>query len=238
MSPMRVFQMKSDSPMVIAVILARGGSKGIPRKNLQSVGGVSLLGRAIRAALGAESVTTVLVSTDDREIRAEAERFGAEVVERPRHLAGDLVSSEAALMDAIQQWEQVCSRRYRVVALVQATSPFTKPQDIDRTIEPILAGDADSALTVVDDYGYFWFNGEDGWNLRYQTRGRRQDRMSWKRESGNVYAVRYDLFMKTAELFPGRVQAVTVPMESCHEIDEPRELEIARALHEHYASRS
>jgi N-acylneuraminate cytidylyltransferase len=215
---------------VLAVVLARGKSKGIPGKNLKKVGGVSLVGRAIEAAKGAECVATVLVSTDDPSIRQEALACGASVIARPEELAGDEVSSEEAMLHAMKAWHEETGRTYRAVALLQATSPFTRPADIDRAMEPILSGDADSSLTVTDDYGYFWFEGEDGWSMPYQVRARRQQRVPWKREAGNVYATRYDLFLKTAQLFQGRVMAVTVPAESFLEIDDPRELVIAEAL--------
>jgi len=218
----------------IGIILARGGSKGIPGKNLQHIGGVSLVGRAIQAADAAETISTVLVSTDDANIRKEAEHFGAHTVDRPSDLAGDNVTSEAAMVDALQQWEDLSEKRHGVVALIQATSPFTTPNDIDRVIAPIREGNADSTLTVVDDYGYFWFKANNGWHLQHQLRDRRQHRLPWKRESGNVYAVRYDLFMRDGSLFPGRVQTVTIPPESAFEIDEPGELLTAKALNEHY----
>jgi CMP-N-acetylneuraminic acid synthetase len=222
--------MLSNKSMVLAVILARGGSKGIPRKNLKKIGGVSLIGRTIKAAQGAKCVSTVLVSTDDNEILEEAVSHGAETIRRPAELAGDTASSESALLHAVRAWHEAGNQPYQAIALLQVTSPFTQSADIDHALEPILTGDADSTLTVVDDYGYFWSKNEEGWRMQYQVRARRQDRMPWKRESGNVYGVRYQLFLRTGKLFVGRVQAVTIPSESCLEIDEPRDLLLAEAL--------
>ena len=219
-------------------MLARGGSRGIPKKNLKKIGGVTLVGRAVEAAKTAKRVTTVLVSTDDPAIRAEALSQGASIIDRPMELAADGVSSEAALLHAVQAWRQETGKTYQAVALVQATSPFTRPADIDRAMEPILTGDADSTLTVTDDFGYFWVEGEEGWNLPYQVRARRQERMPWKRETGNVYGVRYHLFLRTGQLFVGRVLAVTIPAESFLEIDEARELAMAEALDAIYRKRA
>jgi len=215
---------------VLAVVLARGGSKGIAGKNLKIIGGVSLVGRAIVAAKAACSVSTVLASSDDPAILAEAKSHGADVVVRPPELAGDAVTSEAALIHAVETWRKISGRNYKAIALLQATSPFTRPEDIDRVMEPILAGEADSTVAVVDDYGYFWTKGNDTWQMQFQTRARRQDRTPWKREAGNVYGVRLPLFLKTGNLFAGRVQAVSIPVESCWEIDEPRDLVIAESL--------
>lgn len=223
--------------MVMAIVLARGGSKAIPRKNLAKVGGITLVGRAVLAAKDAPCVKTVLVSTDDPAIRAEAIQHGADVIDRPEELAGDTVSSEAAMLQAVQAWQQQTQKSYRAVALVQATSPFTTPADVDRTMAPILDGHADSTLSVVDDFGYFWAEGERGWSMPHQVRARRQDRMPWKRESGNVYGVRFDLFLRTGQLFQGRVLAVTIAGESFHEIDDPRELAVAQAIQAVYSQR-
>ena len=216
---------------VLAVILARGGSKGLPGKNLCKVGGVTLVGRAKRTAQAAQCVSTVLVSTDDAAIRQEARAHGAMVVARPAELAGDEISAEAALRHAVETWQAATETTYRAVALLQATSPFTRPADVDRVMDPILDGEADSTVSVVDDHGFFWFDGPDGWSMPYQVRGRRQDRMAWKREAGNVYGMRSLAFLRTGNLFDGRVQAVTIPIASWLDVDTLRDLEIAEAFH-------
>jgi len=92
---------KSDRFETHCVILARGGSKGVPGKNLKPVGGLSLLARSVRAAKAAPSVDQVHVSTDDAGIAAEARRFGAEVIDRPAELSGDGATSEAGWLHAL-----------------------------------------------------------------------------------------------------------------------------------------
>lgn len=86
---------------VACVILARGGSKGVPHKNLRKVGGVSLVARSVRAARGAQDVGAVYVSTDDAAIAQEARSHGATVIERPAELSGDTASSEAGWLHAL-----------------------------------------------------------------------------------------------------------------------------------------
>ena len=86
---------------VVAIIPARGGSKGVPRKNVRRVGGVARVARAVAAARAAASVDRVVVSTDDPEIAAVAEEWGAQVIARPADLAGDTASSESAVL----HWE-------------------------------------------------------------------------------------------------------------------------------------
>src|SRR5262245_33385601 len=110
---------------VFALIPARGGSKGIPKKNLQTVGGVPLVERCARAALDARRVHGVFVSTDDREIADCVRAAGGGVVERPAEISGDVASSEAALLHALEQW-QAEGQLPDVLVFLQATSPFTR----------------------------------------------------------------------------------------------------------------
>ena len=135
------------------------------------------------------------------------------MIDRPLEPSQTTASPEKALWHAVRNWP-ADDLGYVAVAMLRPTSPFTRSQDIDRAMEPILSGDADATLSVVDDYGYFWTKGDDGWRMYFQTRQRHQDRTPWKRESGNVYGVRYGLFLKTGQLFAGRVQPVTVPDSS------------------------
>ncbi|CAM5261230.1 transferase [Streptomyces spiroverticillatus] len=136
---------------VLAVIPARGGSKGVPGKNLAPVGGVPLVVRAVRACLAARHVTEVVVSTDSEEIAAVALAAGAEVVIRPSALSGDTASSEAAVLHALDAQAEEPD----VVLLVQCTSPFVTASDVDGVASAVLAG-ADSALTVAPFHGFVW----------------------------------------------------------------------------------
>ena len=219
----------SDEQRVLAVILAGHESQTLSGMNLKRLGGVTLTGRSIQAARNARCVRTVVVSTDDPAVAAEARAHGAEVIDRPPELSLTTSSQEQALWHAVQNWP-LDAAGYVAVAMLRPTSPFTRSQDIDRAMEPILAGDADATLTVVDDYGYFWTKGDNGWRMYFQTRVRHQDRTPWKRESGNVYGVRYGSFLKTGKLFSGRVQPVTVSVSSWLDINGPRDLAIAEAL--------
>jgi CMP-N-acetylneuraminic acid synthetase len=107
----------------IAIIPARGGSKGIPDKNLQTVGGVSLLARTISACLQSDSITTVYVSTDSDRIAEVASNCGAQVIRRPVEISGDKASSESALLHALGEIEKETSLPQNVL-FAQCTSPF------------------------------------------------------------------------------------------------------------------
>ncbi|GGO52312.1 transferase [Streptomyces daqingensis] len=150
------------APRVVAVIPARGGSKGVPAKNLATVGGAPLVTRAVRECLAARLVTDAVVSTDDSGIAAAARAAGAQVVDRPAEMAGDTASSEAAVLHAVDVWEARSGRTAEVVLLVQCTSPFVTREDVDGVAGAVAGGGADSALTVAPFHGFVWREAEDG----------------------------------------------------------------------------
>ncbi|MET9233436.1 NTP transferase domain-containing protein [Streptomyces cellulosae] len=141
---------------VLAVIPARGGSKGVPAKNLAPVGGVPLVARAVRECRAARHVTDVVVSTDDTAIAETARQAGAEVVLRPADLAGDTATSEAAVLHALDAHEALHGARVDVVLLVQCTSPFLTREDVDGVAAAVAHGDADTAVTVAPFHGFVW----------------------------------------------------------------------------------
>ncbi|MFF2368327.1 cytidylyltransferase domain-containing protein [Streptomyces sp. NPDC058122] len=146
---------------VLAVIPARGGSKGVPAKNLLPVGGVPLVARAVRECRAARLVTDVVVSTDDQAIAAAARQAGAEVVLRPAAIAGDTATSEAAVLHAMDTHEALHGSPVDVVLLVQCTSPFIIREDVDGVVDAIVTNGADTALTVAPFHGFVWRDGDD-----------------------------------------------------------------------------
>ena len=229
----------SSEPRVIAVIPARAGSKGIPGKNLRQVAGRSLVARAVAAALTAEKVDEVVVSTDGDAIAAEAVAAGARVVRRPADLAGDEASSESALLHALdtvapQAPEAGEHPAPEVLLFLQATSPFIDPADLDRAVGRVLEGAADSVLAAAPSHAFLWRLAEDGSavavNHDAATRPRRQDRAPEYRETGAFYAVRVAAFLEARHRFVGRVELAVVPASTAIDIDEPHDLALASAL--------
>ncbi|MEU6124277.1 N-acylneuraminate cytidylyltransferase [Streptomyces sp. NPDC047123] len=146
---------------VLAVIPARGGSKGVPAKNLAPVGGVPLVARAIRACRAARLVTDVVVSTDDHVIAEAARAAGADVVLRPAAIAGDTATSEAAVLHAMDAHEALHGAAVDVVLLVQCTSPFLTREDIDGVASAVAEHGADTAVTVAPFHGFIWRDAAD-----------------------------------------------------------------------------
>jgi YrbI family 3-deoxy-D-manno-octulosonate 8-phosphate phosphatase len=212
----------------VAVIPARGGSKGVVDKNLRFVGDRSLLARAVTAAAGSPQVTHVLVSTDEPRIAEEAQRWGAEVVERPADLAGDEASSESVLLHALESAPEA-----EILLFVQCTSPFTRADDLDRVLAPVTTGSADVSFTVAGFHGFVWRRdgeGAVGVNHDPGERLRRQDRPAELLETGAAYAMRVDGFREAGHRFFGRIEPVELDTRRSLEVDTPADLELARAL--------
>ncbi|MEU7635012.1 MULTISPECIES: acylneuraminate cytidylyltransferase [unclassified Streptomyces] len=229
-------------PTVVAVIPARGGSKGVPAKNLAAVGGVPLVARAIRECRAARLVTDVVVSTDDAGIAAAARGAGAVVIARPGEIAGDTATSEAAVRHAMDAYEAEQGRPVDAVLLVQCTSPFLTSEDIDAVAAAVVEAGADSALTVAPFHGFVWrdadaavaaesaADGGHGVNHDKSFRPRRQDRPQDLLETGAAYAMDAAGFRTSGHRFFGRTELVRTDPARVLEIDDPHDLARARAL--------
>ena len=216
----------------LAVIAARGGSKGIPRKNLRTVGGVPLVARTVQATLLARSIGRVVVSTEDSEIANVAIRYGAEVVWRPEELATDDASSESAWLHVLVEIWRTKWEAPEIVVALQCTSPFTAPEDIDGTVDALLWANADCAFSVERWHSHLWRPGGVAVGHDPHVRLRRQDQAPTYRETGAVYAMRRAGFLTARHRVFGRVAMHEVPAERSMEIDTEHDLRVAQALAE------
>ncbi|MES4888398.1 N-acylneuraminate cytidylyltransferase [Streptomyces sp. NPDC096012] len=226
---------------VLAVIPARGGSKGVPAKNLAPVGGIPLVARAVRECRATRLVTDVVVSTDDQAIAAAARQAGAEVVLRPAAIAGDTATSEAAVLHAMDAHEALHGAAVDAVLLVQCTSPFIVREDIDGVAAAVVENGADTAVTVAAFHGFLWRDGTDGINTPETAGGygvnhdksfrpRRQDRPQDLLETGAAYAMDAAGFREHNHRFFGHTELVRTDPARVLEIDDPHDLARARAL--------
>ena len=220
-------------PVALAVIPARGGSKGIVGKNLSLVGGISLIERAVAAARDATTISRVVVTTDDPAIAAATRAAGGDVVDRPAELAGDEASSESAVLHALDTLRDAGTPDPDVVVMIQCTSPFVLPADIDGVVGALEAQGTDCAFSATPSHAFVWRLGEGsatGVNHDERVRLRRQDRAPEWIETGAVYAMRTDVFRRAAHRFCGSVALYEVPPLRAMEIDEPDDLARARVL--------
>jgi YrbI family 3-deoxy-D-manno-octulosonate 8-phosphate phosphatase len=216
---------------VLAVVPARGGSAGVPLKNLEKVGGTPLVARAVGACLRAELVDEVAVSTDHEGIAGVAREAGARIVDRPADLSGATASSESAVTHALDQLaEDPSTEDPEVVVLVQCTSAFIDPRDLDAAIAKVLDGEADVVFSGMETYEFVWTGAGAGINHDPATRPRRQDREPHFRETGAFYVMRTAGLREHGHRFFGTVAVQPVPARHAVEVDTRDDLEIVRAL--------
>lgn len=222
-----------SSSKCATIILARGGSKGVPGKNLRLVGGISLIGRAVRAGIQATSQAAVYVSTDEGAIADEARLHGARIIERPADLSGDGASSEAGWLHALPLIRADFPSLERLVFL-QCTSPFIKGTDIDDCVKAMLDVEAACALSVVEDHSFLWGLDSQGRGVgqnhdHTQQRKRRQDLPPQFRENGAIYCVNAAAFEATGQRFCGPVALCPVDQPPL-EIDSFADLDLASVM--------
>lgn len=219
---------------ILAIIPARGGSKGIPRKNLFLLAGKPLIAHTIEQALLACSVNRVIVSTDDSEISSISEQSGAEVVCRPAEISGDTDASELALLHTLTHLSDHEGYEPDVLVFLQCTSPLVTAEDIEGAITTFYEMNADSALTVTPVHCHLWRKGDGGWatsvNHDMHQRLPRQLAETQYRETGGVYVMMTDGFRNARHRFFGRTALHVMPPERSWEIDEPLDLEIVKLL--------
>ena len=221
--------MNQSDDSVLALIPARGGSKGIPGKNLKEVGGTPLVARSILAAQASALVTRVVVSTDDDAIASVSLEYGADVVRRPAALADDTASSESALLHALDLFADEGPMPASIVFL-QCTSPFTTGEQIDRVLTALQPESVNSAFAVAPWHGFLWR--EDGRGINHdpqQARQRRQDLEPSFLETGAIYAMKTAEFRRSGTRFCAPWRPVVIE-DSGPEIDTIDDLELCRNL--------
>lgn len=225
-----------DGQPVIAVIAARGGSKGFPRKNIANFGGKPLIAWTIAAAAGSKFLDRAVVSTDDAEIAAVAREWKGDVpFLRPASLATDEASVTDAILHAIETLAAPC----RYVVLLQATSPLRTAEDIDNAITLCCQQSARSCVSVSPvEKGLQWmFNLESG-QLRPLTadlavQKRRQQLPTAYLPNGAVYVAELEWLKTTRTFYGDETAAYVMSAERSVDIDSEIDLWVAEAILRH-----
>jgi len=224
--------MTSDD--AIALIPARGGSKGLPGKNVMELNGVPLIARAIKAAQSSASITETYVTTDDSQIAEVSEKAGAKIIYRPPELATDTATSESALLHSLLELKKRGAPHSKYTVFIQCTSPFIISEDVDGVVE-LLRNGADSAFTAYPFHHFLWnetSNGAVGINHDKSIRLRRQDMETQWAEAGSVYGFNTRGFELHKHRFFGDVRIFPIPNDRAIEIDSRSDFEIAGTLME------
>ena len=219
---------------ILAIIPARGGSKGIPKKNIRLLNGEPLIAYTIKSARKSKYITRIIVSTDDPEIAAVSQQYDAEIIWRPVEISGDDATSESALLHSMEYLKQKEGYCPDLIVFLQCTSPLALAEDIDQTIEILLNTSADCAFSATKFYKFLWGLGQDGIahsiNHNYKIRVCRQKIAFQYCENGAIYVMRTVGFIKAGHRFFGNISIFCMPLERSIEIDEPIDVIIAESL--------
>lgn len=220
---------------IIAIIPARGGSKGIPQKNIKKLGGKPLIAHTIEEALQSKCLDHVFVSTEDPEIAEISKKYGAEVIDRPPALAKDTSETVDAILHAVEYLENKDVHPC-IVVLLQPTSPLRNTKDIDAAIKLYQDSECDSVISVCEpDHSPFWcftFNGEYLQPLldqRYRN-ARRQDLPPVFMPNGAIYVSSPESIRKYEGFYGDQIIPYCMPPERSIDIDKPLDFTIAEAL--------
>jgi N-acylneuraminate cytidylyltransferase len=219
---------------VLALVTARGGSKGVPGKNILVVGGRPLIQWTIDAARAARHVDRLVLSSDDLEIIDTARRIGCEApFRRPSALASDDASSIDVVLDALQRLPG-----YDIVVLLQPTSPLRSAGDIDAALERLVASGAPACVTVraAEDHPYWTYRLGAGGRLAAfvdppgGVPARRQDLPAAWCLNGAVFAARVDWFLRERRFISPETVGHPMPAERSLDIDTPADVEHFRRV--------
>lgn len=219
---------------VVAIIPARGGSKGILRKNLIDVCGKPLLAWSIIQALNSSEIDSVWVTSEDEEILEVAAHYGAQPIKRPEDISGDSASSESAWLHAISVIEGLGTDIDLVVAM-QATSPIRESSDLDAGVKLLRDKNYDSLLSVTEIEDFFtWRMTHDDLaesvNYDYRNRKRRQQIEKRYLENGSFYIFSPEQLRLEGNRLGGRIGLLPMKRFKMFQIDSPEDITLCSAI--------
>ena len=218
---------------ITAFIPARGGSKGIPSKNIKEFAGKPLIVHSIEYALESNLIEEVVVSTDDAKITRIANSAGARVISRPEELATDTSTTESAIHHYLNKF----SKKPDIVVLLQATSPLRPKGSLDKALKHFNKGRYDSLLSISPTHRFFWRVKNDDTayaEYDYLNRPLRQDmKLEDMRylENGSLYIFFRKHFEKMDNRLGGKIGYVAWPEEYSIEIDTSLDFEFVEKIY-------
>jgi len=218
---------------VNAIILARGGSKGIPKKNIIDFCGKPLIFWTIDQCLKSKYINNVWVSSESDEILDIATKYGSETIKRPIEISGDFVSSEVAWLHAIDYIKK--KQDIDIIVAPQVTSPLRESKDFDKALEQYKKNGFDSMFSssISEDLFLWQKNALDGLesiNYDYINRKRRQDNQLQIIENGSFYIFTSEIIKKYKNRFGGKIGHFQMEFWKMIEIDNIEDLRICNAL--------
>ncbi len=218
---------------IVAIIAARGGSKGIPKKNIYQINGKPLIAWSIIQAKNTPLIDSVWVSSDDEEILSTAANYGALKIHRPAEISGDAASSESAWLHAIDSIESQFDKIDLVIAL-QATSPLRESNDLNEAIKLFKSKNFDSifSATEIEDY-FLWQNSSSGLkSFTYDYRNRKPRQLLEKKylENGSFYIFKPDLLRRKKNRLGGKIGFYLMSKHLMFQIDNLIDIKICESI--------
>jgi CMP-N,N'-diacetyllegionaminic acid synthase len=204
----------------VTLIPARGGSKGIPKKNIVDINGKPLIAYAIEASIKSHSNET-WVSTEDDEIAITAKKYGARVLRRPEEIATDNATSESVLLHFTKEVND-----FDILIFLQATCPFVQNSDINNAL--ILMEDNDSVISVSKFDQMLWMGSKAMYDVK--NRQRRQNLEQRYVETGSIFATTKAGLLRSKNRINGKVGFLEVPKWRSIDIDTYEDLELVRKI--------
>ncbi len=221
----------------VAIILARGGSKTIPKKNIKNFCGKPLIAWSIEQAKKTKNINDVWVSSDDQKILSISKKFGAKIILRPKSLSTSKSSSVSGWIHAINEIEKTTEKIDIVVAL-QATSPIRETSDLENSIKKFSKNNLDSMFSAskIGDF-YIWRkNGKSYSSINYdfRNRPRRQDFEEQYVENGSFYIFKPKTIQKFENQLAGKIGIFLMDFWKSFEIDDYEDLKFLKILMNNY----
>ncbi len=214
---------------ILAVVPARGGSKGVPGKNIRLLGNKPLIGYTLKTAMSVGMIDDLIVSTDDNDISDVANRYGVEVLHRPSEFATDNSSTESVIIHVLDKMSEN-GRNYDVVLVLEPTSPFRSIETIVQTIKLFSNKDVDSVLAVRETRENIGnIIGNIFVPINPEAPRRRQLRKPMYVESSTIYAVRTDYLLKYKTLVSSKWTPILVTEGESIDINIEHDFKIAES---------
>lgn len=234
---------EGKKPYILGMINARGGSRGIPGKNIKPLAGKPLIGYTVESGLTVPEIDRLIVSTDCPKIAEVARAFGAEIpFMRPTELASDTSIQIDTIRYNISRLEQDSGQRIDIVVLLQPTSPLRRVADISGSIEKLIATNADTVITISESAKFnpmgLWRSGPNHDIVPYSktpTGGyNRQQAETFFWRTGSIYVMRRHVIMDQHALYGAKVAGYMVDEEySCFNLDSLFDWNLCEAWIEH-----
>ncbi len=220
--------MEQMTKKVLAIIPARGGSKGLPRKNIIDLAGKPLMTWTIEASLNSKYISKTIVSSDSDEILEFAIKYGSEILKRPDVLSADTSSSEVVVKHALENIVE----KFDYIVLLQPTSPLRDTLDIDSAFEKLFSSDADALISVCEydnkmlkafkenEFGFI-----EGISNNQFPFSRRQDLPKTYMSNGAIYIIKVEEFLKNNSFFADKTISYIMNEVKSLDIDTKEDLQ-------------